>query len=124
MGYNCHKRFMKKFLSLLVVALCGLIITSCSDRNSPNASQQSTKKYGYIQVLNNSSDPYTISIKGNTSMSFTLNGKQSVTKTVEVGYYNVHVRQQSGYLLYPTEKDYEFYVKENKTSIVSFDTTL
>ncbi len=57
-------------------------------------------------------------------MSFTLNGKQSVTKTVEEGYYNVHVKQQSGYLLYPTEKDYEFYVKENKTSIVSFNTTL
>jgi len=101
-----------------------LAITGCSDRNSPYTPVENTKKYGQIQVLNNSSSPYTVTIKGNTSSSFTLNGQQSITKTVEVGFYHVHVKQQSGYIFYPTEHDYEFYVKENQTSIVSFTTTL
>lgn len=99
-----------------------MVLVGCSDRNSPT--NPASKKYGYIQVINNSSSPYTVSIKGNTSMSFSLNGGTSTTKTVEIGYYNVHVKQQSGYLIYPTEHDYEFYVNENKTQIISFTTTL
>ena len=115
---------MKKILSLLFICIC-MVLVGCSDRNSPtNPTNPTGKKYGYIQVLNNSSSPYTISIKGNTSMTFSLNGRTSITKTVETGYYNVHIKQQSGYLLYPTEQDYEFYVNENKTQIVSFTTTL
>lgn len=113
---------MKKYLALFLLVV-SVVLIGCSDRNSPS-NPASTKKYGYIQVLNNSSSPYTISIRGNTSLTFTLNGNQSITKQVETGYYNVHVKQQSGYILYPTEKDYEFYVRENQTSIVSFTTTL
>ena len=127
MGYNSPKK-MKRLLFLIIVTVCSLAITSCSDRNSPNNPRETTNnndiKYGYIQVINNSSSPYAITIKGNTPLAFTLNGQQSITKKVEVGYYNVHVQQQSGYLLYPTEHDFEGYVKENKTSIISFTTTL
>lgn len=100
-----------------------MALTSCSDRNSPS-NPGTNKKYGYIQVINNSTSPYTITIKGNTPSSFTLNGQSVITKTVEVGYYNVHVKQQSGYLLYPTEHDYDGYVEENQTCVISFTTTL
>ena len=114
MGYNRHIKKMKKiFYLLLFVAIA--ILTSCSGRNEPTQ-----QKVGYIQVLNNTSDPYYVTFKGNTATSFTIQGKYSTTKAVTPGYYNIHVKQQSGYLLYPTEKDYEGYVYEGRTMIVSF----
>ena len=113
---------MKKYLVLFLL-ITSVVLFGCSDRNSPS-SPSSTTKYGYIQVVNNSSSPYSINIKGNTHLTFTLNGEQSITKKVETGYYNVHIKQISGYILYPTEKDYEFYVNEDKTSLISFTTTL
>ena len=53
-------------------------------------------------------------------MTFTLAANSYIVKSVEVGYYTVHVKQKSGYLFYPTEKEGEFYVKQNETVMVSF----
>ena len=75
---------------------------------------------GKIQFVNNNSDPYKVVVNGNTSLQFVQNARTSVYKVAEVGYYSVKVTQQSGYLLYPTEKTFNFYVKEDKTSVVSY----
>lgn len=68
--------------------------------------------------------PFTVTIKGNTPDTFTLEGMTSTTKTVEVGFYRVHVKQQSGYLLYATENDYEGYVTTKNGLIISFTDNL
>ena len=107
---------MKKYLYFLLFAVCVLLV-GCKSRNEPS---QTSKDAGYIQIVNNTSDPYHISIKGNTPLSFSINGKTSITKTVTPGYYGVHIKQQSGYYLYPTEKDYEVYVKNGNTYLISF----
>ena len=104
---------MKKIVYLIIlIASVGLF--GCTERNKPSNSS------GYIQVLNNTNDPYMISFKGNTPLSFSINGKHSITKSVSPGYYTIHVEQQTGYYLYPTEKDYEGYVTAGNTLIVSF----
>lgn len=105
------------YLFLIVVST---MMFGCTERNTPHNYGEPSVQTGYIQCLNNTSDPYIVTIKGNTSYNFTLESRKSITKTVEIGYYNVHVKQQSGYLFYATEKDYEFYVTANKTNIVSF----
>ena len=119
---------MKKQLLFLVISCIVLILSSCNKNNifTPNEPTQPTKpiEYGTIQCINNSKHPFSITIKGNTPMTFTLEGKTSVTKKVEVGYYTIHVKQQSGYLLYATENDYEGYVTKNNNYIVSFTDNL
>lgn len=114
MGYNRHENKMKKYLYLFLL-VASVLLVGCKSRNEP--SQTSS---GYIQVVNNTSDPYQINIKGNTSMSFSVKGKQSITKTVAPGYYNIRIKQQSGYYLYPTEKEYDCTVIAGHTYIVSF----
>ena len=105
---------MKKIYFLLTVVIC-ILFAGCryTGINTPVS-------YGTIQFVNNHSDPYLVKVRGNTSFEYSQKGNSSKTYKVEVGYYNVHVEQQSGYLLYPTEKDYEFYVKESKNTIVSY----
>lgn len=105
---------MKKYTYILFF-LIGMMMVGCSS-DSPLV----IKQYGTIQCINNNSDPYIVTIKGNTSLSFTLEARKSITKSVEVGYYDVHVKQKSGYLFYPTEKDYEFYVQDNQNHVISF----
>lgn len=103
---------MKKLFFLFIVAVsCAFI--SCSDRNNPIS-------YGSIQCINNNSDPYYVTINGNTPLKFTQNAKTTITKKVEYGYYTIYVKQASGYLLYPTEKEFNFYVKSGKNSVVSY----
>ena len=108
-----HKK-MKKHLFLLTIGLT-LLFSACSENSPINI-----KSYGTIQCVNNTSDPYYVNINGNTPLSFTLEGHHYVTKTVETGYYNVHIKQKNGYLIYPTEKDYSFYVNANENKLVSF----
>ena len=101
---------MKKNLFIICALLC-CVLMGCS-----NSSIQT----GRIQFINNHSDPYKVVVKGNTSLQFVQSANTNVYKVVEVGYYNVKVTQQSGYILYPTEKEYNFYVKENQSSVVSY----
>ena len=93
-----------------------VVASGCSNSNHNN----DPKQVGTIQCINNSKNSYSVSIKGNTSTSFTLYGQTSKTISVEVGYYSIHVKQLSGYVFYPTEEDYNGYVQYQKSLIVSF----
>ena len=105
---------MKKVIFIFCAVIC------CAFMGCKKGSILNPIETGSIQFVNNNSDPYGVVVKGNTSLQFVQKAKTSVYKTVEVGYYNVKVIQQSGYLLYPTEKEYSFYVKENQTTVVSY----
>lgn len=105
---------MKKVIFIFCAVLC-CVFMGCSKGSILNPVET-----GNIQFVNNNSDPYGVVVKGNTSLQFVQNARTSVYKTVEVGYYNVKVIQQSGYIFYPTEKEYSFYVKENQTTVVSY----
>ena len=110
---------MKKY-TFLIITILSMLMLGCKDRNSPSEPEKTAKQYGKIQIINNHTDPYTVTVKGNTSSSFMLYGNKYQTISVEVGYYNVHVKQFSGYILYPTEKDYELRVYANKQEVISF----
>ncbi len=107
---------MKKYMYLLLL-IASVLLIGCKGRNEPS---QTNQEFGYIQVLNNTNDSYYVTIKGNTASSFYLDGKHYITKTVSPGYYVIHVKQQTGYYLYPTEKEFECTVKTGQTSVVSF----
>lgn len=94
-----------------------MIFFSCSD---DHYTPMAPVEYGTIQLVNNSKYPFSITIKGNTPSTFSIQGQTSITKTVEVGFYNIHVKQQSGYIFYATESDYEGYVTKGQNLIVSF----
>lgn len=112
----------KKVLFVVVCAIC-MLLTSCNQPGSTGGSGsfwEEPTEYWILQCVNNSKYPFTVTIKGNTSTSFVLDGQKYINQKVEVGYYRVHVKQNSGYWLYPTEADYEGYVTSSEMLVVSF----
>ncbi len=110
---------MKKLLYFIVLCTMTFGLTNCSKNGSTSRGEEPTSK-GTIQLLNTTNDPYYVTINGNTSLSFTQQGNTSVKKEVEVGYYNIKVKQQSGYLFYPTEKEWSGNVKAGQSQIISY----
>ncbi len=108
---------MKKFVYLIIL-FTSVALLGCKDRNAP--SNENNKHYGVVQFINTTSDPYSVSVVGNTTITFKLGGRSSAKKELEVGYYNFKVTQLSGYLLYPTVKEYEGTVAEEYDLNVSF----
>lgn len=73
---------------------------------------------GTIQFINNSTNPYTVSVSGYGS--FTLQGNHYVKKKYDKGSYIVNVKQNSGYLFYPTEESYTVRLGCEEEAVVSF----
>lgn len=73
---------------------------------------------GTIQFINNSTNPYTVSVSGYGS--FTLKGNHYIKKQYDKGSYIVNVKQNSGYLLYPTEENYTVRLGCEEEAVVSF----
>ena len=110
---------MKKLFYFVALCTLAYVFIGCSKNGSVSQREEPTVN-GTIQLLNTTNDPYSVTISGNTPSSFTQKGNTSVEKEVEAGYYDITVKQQSGYILYPTTKSWSGYVNAGKTRIVSY----
>ena len=93
----------KPFLLLLFSAL---LLSACSSDSGGygGGTYSETICKGTIRFVNNSSNPYTVSVSGYSS--FVLGGNKWIEKEYDKGSYIIHVKQNSGYLFYPTEENY------------------
>lgn len=73
---------------------------------------------GTLKVTSTSSNPYKIEIDGD--YAGIINGHDTKTWKKNKGTYSVRVIQQSGYVLYPTDKNYVAVIKSNETTIITF----
>ncbi len=74
---------------------------------------------GDLFLRNKSSDPYIVTI--NDTYQVTINGgKTNSYLGMDTGYYKIHVKQKSGYLLWATEKTYTGTLKKDGSLTVSF----
>lgn len=105
---------MKK---LLLFWLLSVIMISCNS-DSGGSSGGSTICQGTIRFVNNSSNPYTVSVSGYSS--FVLGGNKWIEKKYDKGSYIIHVKQNSGYLFYPTEENYTVRLGCNGEETCSF----
>lgn len=101
---------MKKVLFSAMIA--ATILTGCSksDEVKPTATE------GVIRFSNTSDNPYTIFIDGNNVGS--VKGKKFVEKKKTAGTYELKAIQESGYLVYPTER--EVTMRLNANSEIEF----
>ncbi len=90
---------MKKLFVFFIVIL---FFQSCDELNK-----------GTIRLSNNSTDPYSIFIDGNYQA--TLNANTYSEYRLLEGVHKVQVKQNSGYLLYPTEKEYSVRIESMKS---------
>ena len=65
-----------------------------------NAPECQKKKMGIINIINHSSNPYSL-YQGDKFIQ-TIRGKETVSFTVALGEYQFKASQNSGYLMYPT----------------------
>ena len=107
---------MKKVF--LAIAVCFLIFVSCDSDSGNNSWGNSTVCEGTIEFINNSTNPYTVSVSGYGS--FVLGGKKYTERSYEKGSYSIYVKQNSGYLFYPTEETYTVRVSCGSYNVVSF----
>lgn len=73
-----------------------------------NTANLSLSSGGILTLSNKSSNPYTVKVtdaKG-LSQSFTMQGNSTKDLNVEVGKTTIYVKQNSGYVFYPTEENY------------------
>jgi len=95
---------MKKTLLVLLFSI--FMFSSCNTENGGygGSPYSETICQGTIRFVNNSSNPYTVSVSGYSS--FVLGGKKWIEKKYDKGSYVINVKQNSGYLFYPTEETY------------------
>ncbi len=67
-----------------------------------------------IKLTNNSSNPYSVTIDGVSKGN--IEGNTTQTYEVNPGRHSVYVKQQSGYLFYPTENTYSIVCYAGKTT--------
>jgi len=73
---------------------------------------------GTIQFINNSTNPYDVYIAA--VFQTTLEGRHSISYTIDEGSYTCRVIQKSGYLTYPTDQSYPVVVVKGGSQVVSF----
>lgn len=107
---------MKKLL-LIVAAV--IAISGCIDKEDTNVTPvQSQPTTGTIQFINNSQNPYDVFVDG--THVFQQSGKTTRDHSVSAGSHKVKVQQVSGYVLYPTVKEYEPNVTASENIVVSY----
>lgn len=108
------KRFIYIVLALMIVAS-----VSCKKETTyPGGGGTTAPTTGKIQFINNSSNPYELYIDG--ASQGVLAGSKYVYFTVKFGTHTCRVLQQSGYVLYPTDKSYTADVYNGHDAVVSF----
>ena len=93
---------MKKSIIISMLALA--MLSACDSSSGGGSYGGGVLCQGTIRFVNNSSNPYTVSVSGYSS--FILQGKKWIDKTYDKGSYVIQVKQNSGYLFYPTEETY------------------
>lgn len=93
---------MKK--SLLISLLAIALLSACDSSSGGGVYGGEVLCQGTIRFVNNSTNPYTVSVSGYGS--FVLQGNKWIDKKYDKGSYVIQVKQNSGYLFYPTEETY------------------
>ena len=93
---------MKK--ALLISLLAFALLSACDSNSGGGSYGGGVVCQGTIRFVNNSTNPYTVSVSGYGS--FVLPGKKWIEKNYDKGSYVIQVKQNSGYLFYPTEETY------------------
>jgi len=106
---------MKKLTIFFLAMMASFVLSSCS-KDSINE----LLNLGTIQCTNTSSDPYFVDISGPSNQTFILNARGVKSVLVKPGSYTISVTQQSGYILYPTKKNYSGTLSQGKTIYVVF----
>ena len=75
-------------------------------------------RMGTLQLTNNSSNPYSISIDGVSKG--TMNGNSSKEFKLDEGSHSVSATQQSGYIIYPTVFSGTINIQSGQKSVLSF----
>ena len=91
---------MKKLLFCLAIAM----LSACDSSSGGGSYGGGVLCQGTIRFVNNSSNPYTVSVSGYGS--FVLPGNKWTEKKYDKGSYVIQFKQNSGYLFYPTEETY------------------
>ena len=95
----------RQLLFVLLFSVFAVLFSSCDSESGGGGGNGSDYVcQGTIQFVNNSSNPYTVSVSGYGS--FVLQGNHWIKKQYDKGSYIVNVKQNSGYLFYPTEESY------------------
>jgi len=90
-----------------------MMFFSCSQKNQPT-------NEGYIECSNVSKDQYFVDISGITAVSFVLDAHKTKKVTVTPGSYTITVKQQNGYMFYPTKETDTHFVQKGQTWVFSF----
>ena len=105
---------------LLLLALLSVVLFPSCDSESGGGGGYGGDYVckGTIQFVNNSSNPYTVSVSGYGS--FVLQGNHWIKKQYDKGSYIIYVKQNSGYLFYPTEESYTVRLGCGEEAVCSF----
>ena len=101
---------MKKLLILFSIAL---LFSSCTKEKDCEVNDSF-----YMELNNGSNNPYDVYV--NDVFLETLDGKKQETYQIPAGYFKIKVIQVSGYLLYPTEKEYTGSVAACESYYITF----
>ncbi len=77
-----------------------------------------TSTIGFIDFINTSTNPYYIYIGG--VYKNTIAGKTYILYSISAGSYSCEVKQQSGYVLYPTDETFTATVTTGNTFTITF----
>jgi PKD repeat protein len=97
------------------------VITTTSNltANVKNTVNTVLSQTGTLEFKNNSSNPYEIFINGISTIS-SLSGGATSRVIVPAGPYSIRVLQKSGFVLFPTEQNYNATVACGSNILVSF----
>ena len=75
-----------------------------------------------LTLTSNSNNPYTVTITCSdlSIKEFTINGNDSKEIDIPLGATMINVKQNSGYLFFPTEKEYSVSIECDNTTMLSF----
>ena len=109
---------MKNLITILMLAV--FAFSGCKKTTTPSPSTPTTPSAttNTIQLINNSANPYDIYI--NAAYKTRQSGGTSITFTYSFGSYAIEVRQASGYVLYPTVKNYSGTLSATNNIIISY----
>jgi len=111
--------FLKILFAIFAVSMC-LNFSSCNKDDDDDEKKEEKKEKvttGTIHVTNATDDTYKVTIEGEYRM---VSKNHSLERrNLSVGYYNVFVEQQDGYILYPSKYTYNVYVTAGEISYVT-----
>ena len=90
---------IKKIIALVFI---GVVLFAC---NEEKLACEENNTFS-LELTNGASNPYDIYV--NNRFRQTIAGKEKSTIAIPAGFAKIRVEQKSGYILYPTVKEYEW----------------